>query len=206
MPVKYKTSHSLRLEGRGPLESVVCRHWRGSAHTSALLVLWNALPPPDLWSMDLASLKQHLSSLTALRSYLVLHPHPLAHRKLQESSLPIYFTHLRSKALFGEATLRRFRDFTLSKVTPKLFLCLCFYKKKLPTVSNNSEKALHVSSAPIRRAAARSPARSGPRNGPLNRVTSPGCQYSSPRQGFQRDSKAFKTAEAYVSITACSQN
>lgn len=200
MSVKYKISHSLRLEGRGLLESVVCRHWRGSAHTSAILVLWNALPPPDLRSMDLASLKQHLSSLTALRSFVPIH-WPIESR----GSLPIYFTGLRSKTLFGEATFSRFKDFTLSKVTPKLFLCLCCYKK-LPTLSNNSEKALYISSAPTWRAAAHSPARSGPRNGPLNRVTSPGCQYSSPCQGFQRYSKAFKTAEAYVSITACSQN
>lgn len=136
----------------------------------------------------------------ALWSFVPI-PSPIESR----GSLPIYFTGLRREALFGDATLSRFRDFTLSKVIPKLFLRLCFYKK-IPTVSNNGEKALHVSSAPIWRAAAHSPARSGPRKGPLNRVTSPGCQRGSPRQGFQRYSKAFKTAEAYVSITACSQN
>lgn len=79
--VRHQSSPALWLEGRGLLESVVCRHWRGRAHTSAILVLWNALLPPDLQSADLPSLQQPLSSLTALRRYLVLHPHSLAHRK-----------------------------------------------------------------------------------------------------------------------------
>lgn len=76
---------------RGLLESVVCRHWRGRTHTSAILVLWNALSPPDLQSRDLARLKQHLSSLTALRSGPeVLRPHSLAHREPWESSYLFY--------------------------------------------------------------------------------------------------------------------
>lgn len=45
---------SLGVEGRGLLESVVCRRWRGSAPASAILVLWNALPPGDPQSTELA--------------------------------------------------------------------------------------------------------------------------------------------------------
>lgn len=44
---------SLGAEGRGLLESVVCRRWRGSAPASAILVLWNALPPGDPRSTEL---------------------------------------------------------------------------------------------------------------------------------------------------------
>lgn len=54
-------------------------------------VLWNALPPPDLRSLGLAGPKEHLSSLTALRSFLVLRPHSLAHRKPGESSYLFYW-------------------------------------------------------------------------------------------------------------------
>lgn len=74
----------------GLLESVVCRRWRGSTHTSAIWGLWNALPPPDLRSTDLARLKQHFSRLTALRSCLVLRPPSLALGKPWESSYLFY--------------------------------------------------------------------------------------------------------------------
>lgn len=126
-----------------------------------------------LWFYDPASLKQHCSSLTALRSYLVFHPHSLARRKLWESSY--LFNCPQEQSFIWGGDLDRFRDFTLSKLTPTLFSACVV----ITYSSHNHEKSPHISSAPVRRAAAHSPARSGPRNGPLNRVTSPGCQESS---------------------------
>lgn len=85
----------------GLLEPVVC-----SAHSSAILALWNALPPPDLgtgmwpgWSSKAGGV------------------------------FLFFFTALRSKVLFGKAAWSRFRGFTLSRAIPQLFPCLWFYKE-----------------------------------------------------------------------------
>lgn len=102
----YNTSHSPRLEGRGLLESVVCRHWRGSAQTPAGWVLWNALPPRDLCSTD----PRAWSSIEAAPQLPgAAGPASLFTAPKTPESLPINFTSPRSVAEFVETTSCTFR-------------------------------------------------------------------------------------------------